>query len=53
MPHLQQSQACRGLANKNCFSIMDSAANKLQLMLKETMHIKWENPTLKQAAETC
>ena len=23
--HLQQSQACRGLANKNCFSILDCA----------------------------
>ena len=44
--HVQQSQACRGLANKNCFSIVDCAPNKLQLMLKEAMHIKWENPTL-------
>ena len=44
--HLQQSQACRCLANKNCFSIVDCAPNKLQLMLKEAMHIKWENFTL-------
>ena len=44
--HLQQSQACWGLANQNCFSIMDCAPNKLQLMLKEAMHMKWENPTL-------
>ena len=44
--HLQQSQACRGLANKNYFSIVDCEPNKLQLMLKEAMHIKWENPTL-------
>ena len=44
--HLQQSQACRCLADKNCFSIVDCAPNKLQLMLKEAMHIKWENPTL-------
>ena len=44
--HLQQSQVCRCLANKNCFSIVDCAPNKLQLMLKEAMHIKWENPTL-------
>ena len=29
--HLQQSQACWGLANKNCFSIMDCAPNKLGL----------------------
>ena len=43
---LQQSQACRCLVNKTCFSIVDCAPNKLQLMLKEAMHIKWENPTL-------
>ena len=30
--HLQQSQVCRCLANKNCFSIVDCASNKLQLM---------------------
>ena len=44
--HLQQSQVCRCLANKNCFSIVDCAPNKLLLMLKEATHIKWENPTL-------
>jgi len=44
--HLEQSKACRCLANENCFSIVDCAPNKLQLMLKEAMHIKWENPTL-------
>ena len=44
--HLQQFQACRRPANKNCFSIVDCAPSKLQLMLKEAMHIKWENPTL-------
>ena len=31
--HLQQSQACWDLANKNCISIMNCAPNKLQLML--------------------
>ena len=25
---------------------LDCAPNKLQIMLKEAMHIKWENPTL-------
>ena len=44
--HLQQSQACRCLADKTCFSFVDCAPNKLQLLLKEAMHIKWENPTL-------
>ena len=44
--HLQQSLACQHLANKNCFSIVDCAPNKLQLMLKEAIHIKWENPAL-------
>ena len=54
--HLQQSQACRGLATKNCFSIVNCAPQQTTfdggLMLKEAMHIKWENPTLTQAAET-
>ena len=44
--HLQQSNACRCLANKNCFSIVNGAPNKLQLMLKEAMYIQWESPTL-------
>ena len=44
--HLQPSQACCCLANKNCFCIVDCAPNKLRLMLKEAMYIKWENPTL-------
>jgi len=44
--HFQQSQACRCLANENCFSIVDCAPNKLKLMLKEAMNIKWEIPTL-------
>ena len=43
--HLQQSHACRCLADKNCFYIVDSP-NKLQPLLKEAMHIKLENPTL-------
>ena len=38
--HLRQSQACRRLANENWFSIVDCAPNKLQLILKEAMHIK-------------
>jgi len=42
--HLQQSQACRCLADKTCFSIVDCAPNRSQLLLKEAMHIKWENP---------
>jgi len=46
--HLQQSQACPCLADKpvTCFSILDCAPNKLQVLLKEARHIKWENPTL-------
>ena len=43
---LQQSQACRCLTDKTSFSIVDCAPNKLQLLLKEAMPIKWENPTL-------
>ena len=36
---------CRCSANKNCFSIVDCAPNKLQLMLKEVIYIKWESST--------
>lgn len=44
--HLQPSQACHCLANRNCFSILDCTPNKQQLMLKEAMDIKWESNTL-------
>jgi len=44
--HLQQSEACCRFCSKNCFSIVDSAPNTLQLILKEAVHIRWENPTL-------
>ena len=44
--YLQQSEACRRLCSKNCFSFVDSARNRLQLILKEAVHIRWENPTL-------
>jgi len=44
--HLQQSEACRRLCSKNCFSIVDSAPNRLQLIFKEAVRIRWENPPL-------
>ena len=44
--HLQQSEACHRLCSKNCYSIVDSAPNRLQQILKEAVHIHWENSTL-------
>ena len=44
--YLQQSVTCRKLCSNRCFSILDSAPNRLQLILKEAAHIRLENPTL-------
>ena len=42
--HLQSSRAC----NTECFTILDSAASKFQIKIKEALHIKWKNPILNQ-----
>ena len=34
--------------NTECFTILDSAASKFQIKIKEALHIKWENPILNQ-----
>ena len=44
--HLQPSMTCRKVCSKRCFSVLDSAPNRLQLILKEAARICWENPTL-------
>ena len=38
--HLQQSEACHRLCPKYCFSTVDSAPNRLQLILREAVHIR-------------
>ena len=46
--HLQSSSACHDSCPTECFSILDSVALKLQIKIKEALHIKWENPILNQ-----
>ena len=40
--------ACHDSCNTECFTILDSAASKFQIKIKEALHIKWENPILNQ-----
>ena len=46
--HLQSSRACHDSCNTEGFTILDSAASKFQIKIKEALHIKWENPILNQ-----
>ena len=46
--HLQSSRACHDSCDTECFAILDSAASKFQIKIKEALHIKWENPPLNQ-----
>ena len=48
--HLQSSWACHDscTCTTECFTILDSAALKFQIKIKEALHIKWENPILNQ-----
>lgn len=46
--HLQNSESCLQSCSADCFEILDSAPTKLQLKLKEAMHINWEKPNLNQ-----
>ena len=47
-------QACQGLANKNCLSIVDYAHNKLQLSDVEGSNAhQMGDSYFKQAVETC
>ena len=46
--HLQSSMACHDSCNTEGFTILDSAASKFQIKIKEALHIKWENPILNQ-----
>ena len=46
--HLLSSESCRASCSTDCFQILDYAATKYQVRLKESMHIKWEKPNLNQ-----
>ena len=37
--HLQSSRACHDSCNTECFTILDSAASKFQIKIKEALHI--------------
>ena len=39
------------LCSEKCFSTLDSAQNRHQLLLKEGARIRWENPTLNKQLE--
>lgn len=46
--NLQSSRACRDSCATECFTILDSAASKFKIKIKEALHIKWESPILNQ-----
>ena len=46
--YLQSSRACHDSSDTECFMILDSAASKFKLKIKEALHIKWESPILNQ-----
>ena len=48
LKHLQSSEFCKASCAPDCFEILDSAATRYQVKLKESMFIKWEKPDLNQ-----
>ena len=46
--HLQSSESCGTSCIPDCFQILDSAATKYQVKLKESMFVKWEKHYLNQ-----
>ena len=44
--YIQNSDECRRLSSRSCFSILDTAPNRFQLKIKEAAHIRWTNPSL-------
>ena len=46
--HLQDSPGCRALCSSECFVVIDQAATRTQLKIKEVVHIHWEKPSLNQ-----
>ena len=44
--HLHENISCFDSANISCFDILDTAANKFDLKLKEGLYIDWEKPNL-------
>ena len=46
--HLQNSKSSRTSGTTDCFKVLDSAASRFQVKLKESMYIKWEKSNLSQ-----
>lgn len=46
--HLQASEVCQNSCAVESFTILDSAATKFQIKLKEAKLINWEKPVLNQ-----
>ena len=46
--HLLSFRAGHDSCATECLAILDSAASKFQIKIKEALHIKWENPILDQ-----
>ena len=46
--HLKDSPHCRALCSTDNFHILDHASTSFQLMIKETIHIQREQPSLNQ-----
>ena len=44
--HLKNSEECKALCSNDAFRILDEAKTDYELALKESMHIKWRNPSL-------
>ena len=42
--HLHSMATCFGSYNSLCFTIIDKANSKLDLKIKEELHIKWRKP---------
>ena len=49
--HLNKSATCKGKCDHNSFTIIDSAPTKLQLKIKESLYISWQNPNLNKQRE--
>ena len=46
--HLLSFRAGHDSCATECLAILDSAASKFQIKIKEALHIKWENTILNQ-----
>ena len=50
--HLAKSHNCKSQCDHNSFKIIDRAPTKLQLRIKESLHISWNTPNLNRQVES-